>query len=99
MPNNEWKFEFLISILATFAAGYYTFKLARRGIPNQSLLLGIIISAYHLIGTINQLQDTYSDQLLINLTYDASIILFTYLGGRLARRSLSRKAATNNITG
>jgi hypothetical protein len=95
----EWVSAFLINSISILCAGYYAYKLTRPGLRDHSLLLGIIIFIYLAIGTVSQLFDPEGESFWLNMTYDCSTLLLAYLGGRLARRSLSRKAATNNITG
>lgn len=97
--QSEWAFEFLVNSISILCAGYYTYKLARPGLRDHSLLLGIIIFVYLVIGTISQLFDAEGDPFLLNTAYDVSTLLLAYLGGRLARRNLSRKAAVHDITG
>lgn len=91
--TNELIFEFLLTWFSIFWAGYYTSKMSRKPNLDHSLLLGFVIFAYQFIGTLSSLYDPQSDPFIINLMYDGSIIFFSFLGGKLAKRNRLKQSS------
>ncbi|MBD2868298.1 hypothetical protein [Paenibacillus arenilitoris] len=91
--KSELALEFLLAWFSVFWAGYYAQKTARKPGPDHSLLLGAILFAYHLIGTISAGFDPEGDPFVLNIAYDGSIVLFSLLGGKFARRERNKKEA------
>ncbi|MGM0883924.1 MAG: hypothetical protein ACQEXQ_23180 [Bacillota bacterium] len=97
--TNELVFEFLLAWFSIFWAGYYTYKMSRKSKLYHSLLLGFFIFAYQFIGTLLSLFDPQNDPFIINILYDGSIIFFSYLGGKLAKRNRLKQSSALDIEG
>ena len=95
--TNELVFEFLLTWFSIFWAGYYTCKMSRKPSLDHSLLLGFVIFAYQFIGTLSSLFDPQSDPFIINIMYDGSIIIFSFLGGKLANRNRLKQSSVLDI--
>lgn len=92
--RNEFLIEWVITLIVIFLAVYYTQRLSRIDNFNQGFVLGIILFIFNLPGTLNQIGDPKGDPFLWNFTYDISLILFSFLGSRIAIWKTKRKNVT-----
>lgn len=86
----EYILELLLSGFIMIVVGYYANKIARNTKLDHSLIVGFILFGYNLIQSIIDMFNPKGDPFLINLIYDISLIIFSYLGGRIAKKRKPR---------
>ncbi|MFC0213955.1 hypothetical protein ACFFK0_16110 [Paenibacillus chartarius] len=82
--------DFAIAWVVVFGAGYFAAQRTLHREINHSLVLGMIIFTLSLIGTIVDVFNPKGDPFLVNISFDLSLLVLTYLGGILAQRKEER---------
>jgi len=77
----SYAFDFTVSALIAVCAGFVVrYRTAQRS-RNYSVILALVLLAFHLIVTIADLIHPDGDPLFVNLAYDATVSLSIVLGG------------------
>ena len=90
---DRYAFDFVVSALVAFGAGYVVRRRTGRHSRNYSVILALFLLAFNLIVTISDLFRSDGDPLWINLAYDATITLSIVLGGIYGGKKLRRRDA------
>jgi len=85
---DRYAFDFIVSALVTFCAGYIVRRRTAVRTRNHSVILALVLLACNLILTISDLFSPVGDPLHINLLYDAVITISILSGGWCAARRL-----------
>lgn len=83
---------FLISIVIV-CAGYCTNKFSRnKNKITNSIIFGVLISLYNIFGTMTEMNNYETQIFYINICFDISTIILSYIGGVISKKSKYKKA-------